>query len=71
MEIGQTFTMNLSWSYGIGRVVNTINGASKIIAHGTKLDPFPGGRGVVTMTLQKVSHGLRLTETELNTLARS
>lgn len=70
MVIGQTFTMNLPWSYGIGRVVNTINGASKIIAHNAKLDPFPGGRGVVTMTLQKVSDGLRLTESELNELAR-
>jgi hypothetical protein len=64
----ERITKNLPRNYAVGRLVNTEYGVYRIIQHGSDLGCFPGGRGMVTMLLEKFSSGYRLPEADLRKL---
>lgn len=58
----------LHQSHQVGSLVNTNVGVFRVAAHGQKYDSLQGGKGIVEMTLERVSNQPNMTQGELKEL---
>lgn len=61
----------LHQSHQVGSLINTNVGVFRVAAHGQKYDCLQGGKGIVEMTLERVSKQTNVTQGELKKLAES